>query len=279
MSTPDLAPQPVAPVVFLDTETDGTYDARRPWEVGMIRRAPGQPEQEMQFFVDIDLDQTPDLFGLRVGGFFERHPVGRWMSDPAAPLRRPIPKAWEWADVIGPGELVAPGRAALEVSRWTHGAHVIGAVPDFDTETLRPRLRSVGLLPGWHYHLIDIEAMVVGYLLGRGTDPGEVALPWSSDDLSRAIGVEPAPEEERHTALGDARWVARMWDAMHGGLDHPAPTPPADLPADHICDLPAPQVRGETYTCRCGRSYTAIGTPGRQMGWLDTTPTRAGEES
>lgn len=44
-----------------------------------------------------------------------------------------------------------------------------------------------------------------------------VAPPWRSDDLSRACGVEPPSEEERHTALGDARWVKRWYDHILGG--------------------------------------------------------------
>lgn len=38
-----------------------------------------------------------------------------------------------------------------------------------------------------------------------------------SDDLSRACGVEPPAEDERHTALGDARWVKRWYDHIVGG--------------------------------------------------------------
>lgn len=44
----------------------------------------------------------------------------------------------------------------------------------------------------------------------------EIGLPWKSDDLSRACGVEPPTEDERHTALGDARWVMRLYDAITG---------------------------------------------------------------
>lgn len=38
-----------------------------------------------------------------------------------------------------------------------------------------------------------------------------------SDDLSRACGVEPPTPEERHTALGDARWVKRWYDHIRWG--------------------------------------------------------------
>jgi hypothetical protein len=88
-------------------------------------------------------------------------------------------------------------------------------------------LRSHGLIPAWHYHLIDVEALAVGYLYGRDRekeaqdDLGDwqamgVPLPWDSDDLSRACGVEPPGEHERHTALGDARWAMRLYDAITG---------------------------------------------------------------
>jgi hypothetical protein len=31
-----------------------------------------------------------------------------------------------------------------------------------------------------------------------------------------ALGVESASEDERHTAMGDVRWVMRMYDAIMG---------------------------------------------------------------
>ncbi|MBW0275027.1 hypothetical protein ATM97_27890 [Nocardia sp. MH4] len=200
------------PIVFLDTETDGVHPGRKVWEIAMIRRDE-QGERDTSFFVDIDLS-TADPFGLKVGRFYDRHPQGRDLAgidddqgDPWSPNN-----AWH------------PELAAREVARWTHGAHIVGAVPNFDTECLAAMLRRHRLTPAWHYHLIDIEALAVGYLHGGGrTDvmPREaretLALPWKSDDLSRAIGVEPPTEEERHTAMGDARWAMRVYDAITGG--------------------------------------------------------------
>jgi hypothetical protein len=85
-------------------------------------------------------------------------------------------------------------------------------------------LRRHKLAPAWHYHLVDVEALAVGYLHGRHSDvilPDEgyarISPPWKSDDLSRAVGVEPATDDERHTALGDARWAMRLYDAITGG--------------------------------------------------------------
>ena len=92
-------------------------------------------------------------------------------------------------------------------------------------------MRANGICPSWHYHLIDVEALAVGYLAGRGWpldhwgDPGgETArmfdprnLPWKSDDLSAALGIR-ITDDDRHTALGDARWARAIYDAvMNGG--------------------------------------------------------------
>jgi hypothetical protein len=43
-----------------------------------------------------------------------------------------------------------------------------------------------------------------------------VPLPWKSDDLSAQLGVTVS-EEDRHTALGDARWSLAIFDAVMGG--------------------------------------------------------------
>lgn len=208
-----------APIVFLDTETDGVHPDREVWEIAMIRRDDAG-QRETAFFVDIDLS-TADPFGLKVGRFYERHPLGMHLSG-ADPGEEPYT-----SETFGsrPDGYHGRRRAALEVARWTHGAHIIGAVPNFDTEVLANLLRDNGLTPSWHYHLIDIEALAAGSVAGRWaqgrsdgnpSEPGpfDFGLPWKSDDLSRACGVEPPSEEERHTALGDARWAMRLYDAV-----------------------------------------------------------------
>ena len=105
--------------------------------------------------------------------------------------------------------------AAL-VEEWTRGAHLVGAVPNFDADCLDKMLRRHRLIPAWHYHLIDVEAMAVGWLSHMDRYAGWSQAPWKSDALSRACGVEPPTDDERHTALGDARWAMRWYDAMTG---------------------------------------------------------------
>jgi len=92
--------------------------------------------------------------------------------------------------------------------------HVVGAVPNFDTERLWKLISSVRAdrSAPWHHHLIDVENLVVGALAGRGPiDP-----PWESDTLSRMVGVNP-DDFARHTAMGDVRWAMAIYDAVMGG--------------------------------------------------------------
>jgi DNA polymerase III epsilon subunit-like protein len=193
---------------FLDTETTGVHPERKVWEVAMIRREDSGIESSTSFFVEVNL-QNADPFGLKVGRFYDRHPLGRYLSL-AGPFEK-VPDTGETPDYYT-GE-----HAAREVARCTHGAHIVGAVPNFDTEVLAELLRWHGLTPAWHYHLIDVEALAIGYLSAMRTGGPEwrsLRLPWDSDALSRQVGVEPASDQERHTALGDARWAMRLYDAI-----------------------------------------------------------------
>jgi len=115
---------------------------------------------------------------------------------------------------------------AEALARILDGAHLVGAVPSFDAAFLEPFLRRHGQAACWHYHLIDVEALAVGYLAGRWTQaradgmaaeagPFVVPMPWDSDALSSAIGIAVS-DEDKHTALGDARWAKAMYDAVLG---------------------------------------------------------------
>jgi hypothetical protein len=195
----------VSRICFIDTETTSLRPDRRAWDVALIVRGGNGQDVEHQWFVeadDLDLGNA-DPFALRIGHFYERHPNATT------------------------GERFTSGtdteRFVLQrVELLTRGAHLVGAVPNFDAEVLGTRMRAHGLLPSWHYHLIDVETLMVGWLAAAGEQgkrinlDGTLALPWKSEDLSFACGVEPPSDDDRHTALGDARWARDMYDAVMG---------------------------------------------------------------
>ncbi|MGA6208100.1 hypothetical protein ACPESR_25435 [Nocardia testacea] len=191
-----------APIVFLDTETTHLHpDLRRPWEIAMIRRPAFRGEETITILIDdVDLADA-DPASLDVGRFDERHISS---SALVAGARPPA------------GVRVMPEAMAAEyVYEWTRDAHLVGIVPDFDALTLDRMLRRHSLLPRWHYQPIDAETLAVGWLLGRGRPVGPP--PWESDTVSRACEVEPPVPDERHTAMGDALWVQRLYDRVTQG--------------------------------------------------------------
>jgi len=112
-----------------------------------------------------------------------------------------------YADRYDAEAALAVEDAAAWFSTIAAGRHIVGMVPSFDEERLR---RMPGALPSWHYHLIDVEAVLVGFLHAQQAD---VPLPWSSEDLSHAVGIDPAAFD-RHTAAGDVRWSISLLAAI-----------------------------------------------------------------
>lgn len=202
------------PLVFLDTETNGLHFDRRPWEIAMIRREPNGKQRDLLIQItDIDLSNAEPQ-GLAISRFYDRHVAHGAGADRETVFRE-------------------ENRVAWDVHLMTRGAHLVGAVPNFDAETLAAMLRRHKLCPAWHYHLIDVEVLAAGWLAAHNLlggiiadhnawdepDHHDVSLPWESDDLSRACGVEPPSESERHTAMGDALWVMRWYDAIMSKTD------------------------------------------------------------
>jgi hypothetical protein len=234
------------PIAFVDTETTDIGPRRLAWELAVIRRELDGTRRELQTYIEVDLaDANP--YALRVGRFYDRHPLGRWLAGGASDdVRPPAPGSarsrgeYEYGPdgriISWRGGYIAQAQAAALWCRWTHGAHIVGAVPNFDTEVMGAAARAAGLLAMHHYHLIDIENLVVGYLADQvqrieaiHNATGEqlpdatveemrrvIAPPWGSDDLYAAAGISPIPEDEKHTALGDARAVERAWDVVMG---------------------------------------------------------------
>ena len=100
---------------------------------------------------------------------------------------------------------VGPARLVLD---WTAGATVVGVVPEFDTECLAGMLGRHGLSPQW-VSTVDVLPLAVTAVRELGLDPEP-----HHEDLSRQCGVKPPSGAERHTAVGDARWAMRWYDAL-----------------------------------------------------------------
>jgi DNA polymerase III epsilon subunit-like protein len=221
-----------ASLAFIDTETTSLRPDRRAWEIGLIVRDtvtvkhPNSPDTREPrqtahlFYVDIqDLDLgNADLFALNVGRFYERHPEMRYANEVEKMMAGDVSKSRSEYAVM------------QDIERLTRGAHLVGAVVSFDADVLSTRMRAHGILPSWHYHLIDIEPLALGYQRGQlsrerdPTFPDDVhgpavpllGVPWRSDQLTEALGVKPSPDDDRHTAIGDAMWAMRMYDKVMG---------------------------------------------------------------
>lgn len=185
---------PGLPLVFVDTETTMLEPTPKPWEIALIKHAPGQLEDRFHIMLrDPDLsDASPD--SLRVNHFYERHP--RWTGS-AAP-----------ADIAA---LHPSHDAAQAVEIFTAGTVLVGSNPDFDARSLEWLLRQHGLRPRWHHHTINLVTWTYAHLLAKGE---AAKIPTSSYDLSRRVHVEPPSAEEAHTAMGDALWTVRWWKSL-----------------------------------------------------------------
>lgn len=176
----------------------------------MIKRDPDGQQDEISFFVtNLDLRKA-DPMSLKFSRFYERHP------DYDGPSVMAIGRTGDRESLRQHENWTGPYCADLFdvahiVHEWTRGAHIVGAVPNFDTEMLDRVMRFSRLVPAWHYHLIDVENLAAGWLAAHEQPPSP---PWESDELSLACNVSPPSDEERHTAMGDADWAMRLYDKI-----------------------------------------------------------------
>lgn len=196
-----------APLVFLDTETTGLAYHDEIWEIAAIRRETDGTENRLHLLVDHDEQLCAELPEPFLSDHMERWPL----NDSGVTSRTD-------ASSLVTGFL-----------RPTDGgdgskAHIVGAVPNFDTERLQRMCRERGVPWPAHHHLVDVENLTVGFLAAITSRPRllspdrlpSLQPPWDSNELSAAVGVDPE-QFARHTAMGDAEWAMAIYDRVMGG--------------------------------------------------------------
>jgi DNA polymerase III epsilon subunit-like protein len=191
----------VTRLAFVDTETTGLSLDDDIWEFAAIVREPDGSETTHHLFIEHDWQRC----NLLPEPFLTDHQA-----------RFPQSGTVDWH----PDVLTRQSAALTIAGVLGDKTHIVGAVPNFDTERIALLLRRFGIEPGWHYHLIDIENLAVGFLYGQNSprvlpddELGLPSLPWNSEEVSGAVGVDP-DDYERHTALGDAQWARAIYDAV-----------------------------------------------------------------
>lgn len=198
-------------LVFVDTETTGLGDEDEPWEIGwIVRDLKNRQDWEGSVFVQHDVEKAKSLPPAFYADYQRRY-------DPDSALT-----GQEAGKLVQ--HIFAP---AGVITR----PHLIGSVPSFDTSKINPLLRRYGIASPWHYQIKCLESVALGHInalmLGHPDllDTERAKLKTlveslttrgrgiSSDELSMALGIDPAGYD-RHTALGDCRWVRDQWDVM-----------------------------------------------------------------
>ncbi len=157
--------------LYLDTEATGVHDTSQIWQLGWILELDGVTLDERS--VVVAHTDAPNPWVLQNTHYVEAMTGGHTV--------------FSLADAMG---LVAAQIASRDLLP-DHKVYLVGAVPSFDDF----RCRRVGE-PPWHYHLIDIEAVIMGRY-GLATPP-------SLREIAELTGVK---NDDPHDALADARHV------------------------------------------------------------------------
>jgi DNA polymerase III epsilon subunit-like protein len=183
-------------VAFVDTETAGLHPDKHPiWEIGVIVDGEEYVWQQQ-------------MFG---GGKRWKEWVDPWVVEN-------MPRI---IDEYDPAKALTLRSSVNQFVELVRGRHVVGCNPRFDMERIHRTWRAFhqdDWEEPWNYHLIDVEALMLGWRAHGMRDTFETpTLPWKASDLARQVGVNPEDFEPKHSALADARFARACFEAVMGG--------------------------------------------------------------
>lgn len=215
----------MATLSFVDAETTGLggqsvhRDDHEIWEAALVQIHEDGTRQNYLWQLPVDLGRA-DPMALEISQYYERFGnfdyLKRAESLPGSSVKYLGETLFGWSSG-GPTVPNPVAEFAAEFAELTAGTHLYGLIPSFDEERLWKLLRRNGACPRWHYHIIDLEAMMVGFAMGMDRSIGfrrfDPTPPWKSDDLLRSIGIN-MDEYERHSSIWDAKLAADAYEKI-----------------------------------------------------------------
>lgn len=188
-------------LAFVDLETTGVDQSRHEvWEIGLVI-VDGEQDTRYCWQICPDLT-TADPMALKVGRYYQR--IRDAGAVPGTVWRVEHPEL----SCLEVRRIITAAAAAGEIAALLDGVSFAAANVAFDSAFLAAFLRANGQCPTWDYHLVEIESYAAGAL---GWAP-----PWKLDKLMTELGAS-IPEDQRHTALGDAVGIFELWKAAREG--------------------------------------------------------------
>lgn len=171
-------------MISLDLETTG-LDPRRheAWEIGLVT------EDAYEYLWEFPVRNLGDAEAgaLQVSGYYDRRRLRGVAEDLALPLEAALTGKRVGVTYISCEE------AARDIAELTVGERLMGCAIQFDMSFLTALLQRYGAMPAWHHRALDLGSYAAGCAGARE--------PFASRTMAERV-----PNEEAHTALGDARW-------------------------------------------------------------------------
>lgn len=227
-------------LAFLDLETTALSPRfGNLWEIGLIIRDFTNPDsygdvrdEEYWWQIRPDLEHAAPE-SVQIGDYYNRCKLTDKPVDAAVQLHT-VNRLKPNHDLqqIKSGDVISEGTArgvARVLAKLLDRATIVANNPTFDRRFAEKFLTQQGQILTAHHRMIDIRALLIGYIDGandaaplENTFPPE-AVPlvrdWLYGDAENPsweiVGVTQAPES-KHTALGDARLVREVYDAIRG---------------------------------------------------------------